>query len=417
VLAGMLLSISASFAGDNAASNYGVSVDPMVKVHMHDNLRKKLGGNDDLRSLCSGLKICMNQVFEGCFEDDMKPWPKVKYDDEFCKPYKELANRGYKADPKAPMVPEIYARLGRQYRVEYSYEGTLPLDENVIKYLFDNMPFTAQLINAYLDENYVLEYTHPNRRFFNGSNGRSLSGEFYWALQDSAGQKLGMRDLFFGYGHAKILKWALHGTAIAYLDMDPMPGKIIKYKLTAIVFPGNSVLNSIMQLRVFKSVVNSKIDGIVSDIKKASNMYFGGNKKPISKDKRLHTPENERHLAEFNEVIAGGPWKIGDAISRERKLLELNRPPSRLRPTEPKAHVVIVDSTAKMDSAGFVDAVVETVPETVAKPAQTTDSAPSAEPVQTTEPAQTTDSAMPVMSVDPADFKANITIKKDSNNE
>jgi hypothetical protein len=63
VLAGMLLSISASFADDNVASNYGVSVDPMVKVHMHDNLRKKLGGNDDLRSLCSGLKICMNQEF------------------------------------------------------------------------------------------------------------------------------------------------------------------------------------------------------------------------------------------------------------------------------------------------------------------------------------------------------------------
>ena len=130
VLAGMLLSISVSFAEDKAASDYAVSVDPMVKVRMHDNLRKKLGGNDDLRSLCSGLKICMNQVFEGCFEDDMKPWPKVKYDDEFCKPYKELANRGYKADPKAPMVPEIYARLGRQYRVEYTYAGTLPLDEN-----------------------------------------------------------------------------------------------------------------------------------------------------------------------------------------------------------------------------------------------------------------------------------------------
>ncbi|WP_163436677.1 hypothetical protein [Fibrobacter succinogenes] len=312
VLAGMLLSISVSFAEDKAASDYAVSVNPMVKVHMHDNLRKKLGGNDDLRSLCSGLKICMNQVFEGCFEDDMKPWPKVKYDDEFCKPYKELANRGYKADPKAPMVPEIYARLGRQYRVEYTYAGTLPLDENVIKYLFDNMPFTAQLINAYLDENYVLEYTHPNRRFFNGSNGRSLSGEFYWALQDSAGQKLGMRDLFFGYGHAKILKWALHGTAIAYLDMDPMPGKIIKYKLTAIVFPGNSVLNSIMQMKVFRSVVNTKIEQIVNDIKKASGMYFSGNKEPMLKSAALKSEENVQYVLDFEEVVNGAHWELGD---------------------------------------------------------------------------------------------------------
>lgn len=128
-------------------------------------------------------------------------------------------------------------------------------------------------------------------------------------------------------------------------------------------------------------------------------MYFGGNKKPITKDKRLHTPENERHLAEFNGVIAGGPWNLGDAINIERKMLELNRPPRRLKASEPKQHVVIVDTTATTDSAGFVDAVVETVPEPVA------------------EPAQTTDSTVPVMSVDPADLKANITIKKDSNNE
>ena len=111
VLAGMLLCISVSFADDNATSNYGVSVDPMVKVRTRDHLRKKLGNDDDLRSLCSGLKMCMNQVFEGCFEDDMKPWPKVKYDDEFCKPFKEIDKRGYKADPKAPMVPEIYEGL------------------------------------------------------------------------------------------------------------------------------------------------------------------------------------------------------------------------------------------------------------------------------------------------------------------
>ena len=312
VLAGMLLCISVSFAENKTGADYAVSVDPMVKVRMHDNLRKKLGSNDDLRSLCSGLKICMNQEFEGCFEEDMKPWPKVKYDEEFCKPYKELANRGYKADPKAPMVPEIYARLGRQYRVEYVYAGTLPLDENVIKYLFDNMPFTAQLINAYLDENYTLEYTHPNRRFFNGSNGRSLSGEFYWALQDSAGQKLGMRDLFFGYGHAKILKWALHGTAIAYLDMDPMPGKIIKYKLTAIVFPGNSVLNSIMQMKVFRSVVNTKIEQIVNDIKKASGMYFSGNKEPMLKSAALKSSENVQYVLDFEEVVNGAHWELGD---------------------------------------------------------------------------------------------------------
>lgn len=297
------------------------NVAPATDSLARQKLLKKLQNEDDLRSLCSGLKVCMDMNFPGCSVGDKHPWPKTKYNDEFCKPYKELENRGYKADPHSPMVPEIYARLGRQYRVEYVYNGTLPLNENVIKYLFDNMPFTAQLINAYLDENYTLEYTHPSRRFFSGSNGRSLSGEFYWALQDSAGQKLGMRNVFFGYGHAHILRWALHGTAIAYLDMDPIPGNQIKYKLTAIVFPGNSVLNNIMQMKVFRSVVNTKIEHIVNDIKKSAGMYFSGNKEPMLKSASLKSAENVQYVLDFEEVVNGAHWELGDfeRLQRARK--------------------------------------------------------------------------------------------------
>ena len=308
------------------------NVAPATDSLARRNLLKKLQNEDDLRSLCSGLKVCMNIDYPGCSVGDMRPWPKAKYNDEFCEPYKELANRGYKADPNVPMVPELYARLGRQYRVIYVYSGKLPLSENVISFLFDNMPFTAQLINAYLDENYSLEYTSPNRRFFNGSNGRSLSGEFYWALQDSAGQKLGMRDVFFGYGHAHILKWALHGTAIAYLDMDPIPGGQIKYKLTAIVFPGNSVLNNIMQMKVFRSVVNTKIEHIVNDIKKAAGMYFSGNKEPMLKSAALKSTDNIQYVLDFEEVVNGAHWELGDferlqKARKEKRKQEMNAVP------------------------------------------------------------------------------------------
>ena len=289
-----------------------VPVDSAAKIRMHDNLRKKLGNNDDMRALCSGLKICMDIDYEGCFEEDKKPWPHHKYDKDFCGVYKEVVKRGYSPEPQVPMAAEVFARLGRRYRAIYENEGTLPLNEDVIKYLFDNMPFTARLINAYLDENYTLEYTHPNRRFFNGSNGRSLSGEFYWALQDSAGKRLGMRNLFFGYGHAHVLKWQLHGTAIAYLDMDPLPGNKLKYKLTAIVFPANSMLNSIMQMKVFRSVVNSKIDQIVDDVKKASKMYFSGNKEPMLKSASLKSAENVQYVLDFEEVVNGAHWELGD---------------------------------------------------------------------------------------------------------
>lgn len=297
-------------------------------------LQHKLG-DDDLRALCSGMKKCLDVDVPGCDELDKKPYPKVKYTEEFCAPYHEVVARGLTTDMKQPYNPEIFARLGRQYRAIYINEGTLPLNEHVISYLFDNMPFTAQLINAYLDANYSLEYTHPNRRYFNGSNGRSLSGEFYWALQDSAGQKLGLRDLFFGYGHAKILKWSLTGTAIAYLDMDPIPGNRIKYKLTAIVFPGNSVLNSIMQMKVFKKVVNEKIDDIVNDIKKASGRYFGGDKEPMLKSANLKSSENIQYILDFEAVVEGAPWKLGDfvrlqKVREEARLKNINAAPIKV---------------------------------------------------------------------------------------
>jgi len=388
--------------------SYATTSVPASEVTRKQLLMKVKNKADDMRAFCSGMNKCLDIKYEACADEEFKLWPKVDYNEEFCAPYKEIVKRGFPTDFKAPMMVDVFLRLGRQYRAVYENEGTIPLEVNEITYLFDNMPFTADLVNAYLETDYTLQYISRDRRYFSGGNGHGLSGDFYWALQDSAGAKPALRNMFFGYGYAQILKWSLKGTAIAYLDMDLVAPRTLKYKLKAFVFPSNSVLNSIMQLRVFKSVVNSKIDGIVGDIKKASKMYFGGNKKPITKDKRLHTPENERHLAEFNGVVAGGPWNLGDAIRVERKLLELNKPPRRVSAPEPKQHVVIVDSTAKMDSAGFVDAVVVPVSEPV--------SARTA--VETVvDSVQTKDSAAPMPPVDTADFKANITIKKDSNNE
>ena len=296
---------------------------PALAVDRASLLRQLDNNEDDVRALCSGLKKCLDVEFQGCQEKDMEPWPKVKYNEEFCAPYFEVTTRGFVADPKVVMSPQVFARLGRKYRVIYENKGTLPLGEAPISYLFDNMPFTAQLINAYLQSNYQLEYTHPtNRRFFSGSNGRSLSGDFYWALQDSAGQKLGMRNLFFGYGRAQVLKWSLQGTAIAFLDMDEISKNEIRYKLTAIVFPANSVLNSIMQMNVFKSVVDAKIDHIVEDISKASKSYFGGNKEPMLRSSQLKSYDNVRYLVDFEKVVNGAPWKLGDFEKKEKAYRE-----------------------------------------------------------------------------------------------
>ena len=337
------------FAGAPAESKKDASTHmlPVAEARLRTAIKSRLDNEDDYRSLCSGTKACLNIDFPTCLAEDQVPWPKVKYDAEYCAPFIEITKRGFKADPAVPMSIEIYARLGRQYRAIYENKGTLPLGADVISYLFDNMPFTAELINAYLDSHYELKYTSPNRRFFSGSNGRSLSGEFYWALQDSAGQKLGMRNLFFGYGHAKILKWSLHGTAVAYLDMDEVSRDELKYKLTAIVFPANSVLNSIMQMKVFKSVVDQKIDHIVNDIKKASGSYFSGNKEPMLRSAVLKSDENVQYIIDFENVVNGGHWRLGDFEKLQKERAERDKNSVPIIMNEKSAPVVIEKKKGK----------------------------------------------------------------------
>ena len=346
VVAILLVSLVTAYAGEYMPSNpealskaelMDAKRDSIAKVRFRGLVLRQLANKeDDVRSLCSGVKKCLDIQYDFCSQEDLKPWPKTKYDDEFCEPFKEITRRGFPADLKQPMAAEVYARLGRQYRAIYENKGTLPLGANAISYLFDNMPFTAQLINAYLGSGYELGYTSRNRRFFHGSNGRSLSGEFYWVLQDSAGQKLGMRNVFFGYGHAKVLKWSLHGTAVAYLDMDEMAPNKISFKLTAIVFQANSILNSIMQMNVFKSVVNDKIDHIVDDVKKASKEYFGGNKEPMLKSAALKSQENVQYVLDFETVVNGAPWKLGD-FERLQRQRDKERPaPAPLKVEEPR---------------------------------------------------------------------------------
>jgi hypothetical protein len=314
------------------------------EVSRRQLLMKTKNNADNMRSFCSGMYKCLDIKYEACTEADLKPWPKIEYDNEFCGPYKEIVKRGFSLDINAPMMTDIFMRLGRQYRAIYSSEGTLPLEVNEISYLFDNMPFTADLINAYLESEYTLEYNSLNRRYFSGSNGHGLSGDFYWALQDSAGTKTMLRNMFFGYGYAQILKWSLKGTAVAFLDMDLVAPRKLKYKLTAVVFPANSVLNSIMQLRVFKSVVNSKIDDVVNDIKKAASMYYGGNRRPLTENAKLRTPENKRHIAEYDKVVAGGSWKLGDAERLDRSQMELSKPKPVVKPAEPKEKKESIES-------------------------------------------------------------------------
>ena len=131
------------FSGALAAgSDNMLGADSVVR----NSLLKKLGNEDDLRSLCSGLKTCLDVDFPGCSAGDKHPWPHLKYNSEFCGVYHEVVKRGFEPKAGVPMAEEVFARLGRRYRAIYENKGTLPMGANVISY--SSMPTSVPTIRS-----------------------------------------------------------------------------------------------------------------------------------------------------------------------------------------------------------------------------------------------------------------------------
>jgi hypothetical protein len=242
-------------------------------------------------AMCSGVKQCLGYDFPECTAEEKKPNPDIKYNVEYCAPYIELKQRGLRTgDPKAR---ELYRYMGRQYRVIYKLKGNL----------FNNMDFTAQLVNAYRKTKYTIKYDTPDKKNFSGDNGDNLFGSFIWLLNDSAGREPGMHHVFFGRGKTKILAWKLHGTATAILDLREIGKDSVSYEFRSIVSPSGAVLNSIMNLGVFNKVVNGYIREIVNNIENAAKEFAKGNRAPISNYAAFKNGKWKTNLLEFDAVV------------------------------------------------------------------------------------------------------------------
>jgi len=252
-------------------------------------------------AMCSGVKQCLNYDYPQCSAEEKKPNPNIKYNSEFCAPYIELKYRGLRTND--PRATELYRYMGRQYRVIYKLKGTLPVSKEMMIYLFDNMDFTAQLVNAYRKTKYTIKYDSPDKKNFSGDNGDNLFGSFIWLLNDSAGREPGMHHVFYGRGKTKILAWKLHGTATAILDLKEIDKNTVSYEFRSIVSPSGAVLNSIMNLGVFNKVVNGYIKEIVTNIEGSASEFAKGNRAPISNYAAFKSGKWKNNLQEFDAVV------------------------------------------------------------------------------------------------------------------
>ena len=267
---------------------------------------------------CAATRECLGLILPQCSEEELSPVKDIEYDRNFCEPFEDLKGRGI--DLQSPVTFEIFGHLGNRYRVIYETEGKLPVSGDMMSYLFDHFPFTTVLVNLFQGTEYTIHYNSSNQRLFSGNNGKNLFGDFYWVLQDSAGTEKGFHNVFYGSGRCKILKWNLHGIAVAILDMYPDPAKgQTSYRFKAIVFPANAVLHSIMKMGFFRDVVNSKIAEIIKNISESSESYVSGNHAPVDTSSVLKSPRFAKELAEFRKVAAGKlKWTVGDAVEKRK---------------------------------------------------------------------------------------------------
>ena len=107
----------------------------------------------------------------------------------------------------------------------------------------------------------------------------------------------------YGDGYAKVLMWNLKGTAIVYINFTPLSPNKVEFTVKCIAFPSGAMLNGIMSMGMFKSMVQKKINQIIDDVVKAAQEYASGNTKPITKIKYLKTLEGERWLREWNQIL------------------------------------------------------------------------------------------------------------------
>ncbi len=189
--------------------------------------------------------------------------PTFTYDSARCLEARDLTARGI--GPGHPLLGfKLYRFLGMEYRVIYTVEEDLPISEARLAYLLADLPFAARLINHFQKQPYTAEYVDAERKHFQGTKGKHLKGDATLISGSAAERRL----FYFGYGIATVAWWTLRGPALMDFTYAPAPAKPgnLHYKMKILVFPGNGVINSIMNLGLFKKVVYGKIKEVLDDI-------------------------------------------------------------------------------------------------------------------------------------------------------
>jgi hypothetical protein len=242
---------------------------------------------------CSLLVKCgLTPARELCAADQGAGAPGVAYDDARCAEARELSKSGVATDDPANFM--LYRFLGKRYRMSYALSGHLPLSPPRLAFVIDDLPLAAKLLTAFRGKAYAAEYVDAARRTFRGSKGRTLTGE----ATRLAGSAREGRLVYFGYGRSRVGFWSLGGRSLAWFSFTPAAGGGCDYALRILVTPDNAVMNRIMGMGLFRSLVQKQIREVVQDIEIATQT-FAREGLPALEKKGSFSPEEKVRLEAF----------------------------------------------------------------------------------------------------------------------
>jgi hypothetical protein len=212
-------------------------------------------------------------------------------DGERCTEAREFERRGI--GPEHPQWGfRLYRLLGFEYRVTYEIFDTLPISRERLEYLLSDVPLAARLVTHYQQEPYTAVYVDAARNQFRGTNGKRMRGEARVLTGSYAERQL----FYLGSGVVEWGFWTLTGPAMLDFTYWDLPGKDKKlaYRVKVVVFPGNGVINSIMDLGLFRGLVNTKIKGVLSDISETGRKLKASGGKDLARDTAWSNAERKK---------------------------------------------------------------------------------------------------------------------------
>lgn len=249
-----------------------------------------------LRDYCGMIYVCGLKVRPGTCPPprDLGPPAPHAPDGERCVEARELEARGLRADhPQFGF--RLYRFLGHEYRTVYNIPDTLPISRARFEYLIGDVPLAAKLVSHYMKTPYEARYIDLARTHFKGSKGTRLRGE---ARMISGSFPEG-RLIYIGTGTAEVAFWTLVGPALMDIRYRTVPARgdtpeRVAYDLKVVVFPGNGVINSIMNLGMFRTVVTGKIRDVLGDITTTARLLEEDQGKQLLKNPQWSAEERKK---------------------------------------------------------------------------------------------------------------------------